>query len=327
MARFRAVKSANEKGIGYLVAVAGLHVVGAGLLAANLAAFPQLLSMGLLAYTLGLRHAFDPDHIAAIDNSVRRFVQTKTHAHGTGFWFSLGHSSVVFLMAFALAFGGAWVAESWPQWADWGGVVGPMISGVFLLAIGLVNLALWWDVWTQFHLLRRGSPASETSGPQGLLYRLFRPLFRLVTKSWHLYPLGFLFGLGFDTASEIALLALSTQGAVQSLPWSAILSLPLLFAAGMSLLDTLDGMFMTKAYGWSLVSPLKKVYYNLSITGLSVFVAVVIGSVQLAQVAGWEPVADFDFGDLGFYLVGAFVLAWALSAGLWKILKLEHRRT
>lgn len=326
MAKFRAVSASTKKGLGYLAAVAGLHVVGLVLLGTNMTAHPELLAIGLLAYSLGLRHAFDPDHIAAIDNSVRRFIQTKTHAHGTGFWFSLGHSSVVFLMALGLAFGGVWVAETWPQWADWGGVVGPLVSGVFLLAIGLVNLALWLDVWTQFRRLRRGENAAETGSPQGLLYRVFRPLFRLVTKSWHLYPLGFLFGLGFDTASEVALLALSTQGAVQSLPWSAILCLPLLFASGMSLLDTADGLFMTKAYGWSQVSPLKKVYYNLSVTGLSVFVAVVIGGVEVAQVAGWEPVAGIDFGDLGFYLVGAFVLAWAVSAGLWKLLKLETAR-
>lgn len=326
MARFRAVGAPQKKGLGYLLAVLGLHLLGIFLLVIHLGVHPELLAMGVLAYTLGLRHAFDPDHIAAIDNSVRRFVQTNTHAHGTGFWFSLGHSSVVFLMAFALAFGGAWVAEAWPQWADWGSVVGPTVSGVFLLTIGLVNLALWWDVWTQFRRLRRGEAASDTGSPQGLLYRLFRPLFRVVTKSWHLYPLGFLFGLGFDTASEIALLALSTQGAVQSLPWSAILSLPLLFASGMSLLDTLDGLFMTKAYGWSQISPLKKVYYNLSITGLSVFVAVVIGGIELAQVLGWEPVAHIDFGDLGFYLAGSFVVAWAVSVGLWKILKLETAR-
>jgi len=155
---------------------------------------------------------------------------------------------------------------------------------------------------------------------------LFRPFLKLVTKSWHLYPLGFLFGLGFDTASEVALLALSTQGSTGGLPWAGILALPLLFAAGMSLLDTLDGLIMTRAYGWSLISPLKKVYYNLSVTGLSVLVAVVIGGVELAQVAGWPPVADVDFGDLGYFLAGSFVLVWALSTGAWHLLKLEQRR-
>lgn len=325
--RFRAVRRGPRRGLGYLAAVAVLHVLGGLLLVWALPGHPELLAMGILAYTLGLRHAFDPDHLAAIDNSVRRFVQTKTHAHGTGFWFSLGHSSVVFLLAFGLAFGGVWVTEAWPQWAEWGGVLGPVVSGTFLLTIGLINLALWWEVWTVFRRLRQGQTVDEEalSGPQGLFVRLLQPLFRLVTKAWHLYPLGFLFGLGFDTASEIALLALSTQGAVQSLPWMGILALPLLFASGMSLLDTLDGLFMTKAYGWSLISPLKKVYYNLSVTGLSVFVAVVVGGVELAQVAGWEPVARIDFGDLGYFLAGTFVAAWLVSVGVWKLLRLEER--
>jgi len=325
--RFQAVTGVRRSGV-YLGAVAALHLLGIVLLGMNLGPHPELLAVGVLAYTLGLRHAFDPDHIAAIDNSVRRFVQTKTRAHGTGFWFSLGHSSVVFLMAFGLAFGGAWVAQAWPQWKQWGGVIGPMVSGAFLLAIGLVNLVLWWDVWMLFQSLRRGEVQSETAtaGPQGFFVRFLQPLFRLVTKSWHLYPLGFLFGLGFDTASEIALLALSTQGAAQSLPWTAILALPLLFASGMSLLDTADGLFMTKAYGWSLISPLKKVYYNLSVTGLSVFVAIVIGGVELAQVAGWQPVEGIEFGHLGFFLAGTFVVAWLVSWGAWKVLRLEKGR-
>lgn len=325
--RFRSIQS-TRKGSGYLGTVALFHGLGLVLLAASLARHPELLAMGILAYTLGLRHAFDPDHIAAIDNSVRRFIQTKAPAHGTGFWFSVGHSSVVFLLAFGLAFGGAWVAQVWPQWKQWGALVGPLVSGVFLMVIGVTNLVLWWDVWTLFRRLRRGETVGqeEISAPRGFFVRVFQPLFRVVTRSWHLYPLGFLFGLGFDTASEIALLALSTQGAAQSLPWTGLLSLPLLFASGMSLLDTVDGLFMTKAYGWSLVSPLKKVYYNLSVTGLSVLVAVVIGAVELAQVAGWTPSASFDFGNLGYLVVGAFVVTWAVSAGLWKILKWEQTR-
>jgi len=325
--RFRpVVRSVRKKGWPYVAAVAALHSVGVVLLVVNLGAHPELLAMGVLAYTLGLRHAFDPDHIAAIDNSVRRFVQTKTHSHGTGFWFSLGHSTVVFLMAFGLAFGGAWVAQVWPQWKVWGGVVGPTVSGLFLLVIGAVNLALWWEVWTVFQKLRRGGTDADIAGPQGILVRYLQPLFRLVTKSWHLYPLGLLFGLGFDTASEIALLALSTQGSTQSLPWTAILALPLLFAAGMSLLDTADGMFMTKAYGWSLLSPLKKVYYNLSVTGLSVVVALAIGGVEVLQVLGVGWASQIDFGDLGFFMAGSFALAFVASWGTWKLLHFEEGR-
>ncbi len=322
--RFRVRPSKTSKGSRFLVAVAALHIVGLVLLGMGFPVHPELLGMGILAYTLGLRHAFDPDHIAAIDNTVRRFVQTKTHSHGTGFWFSLGHSSVVFLMALGLAFGGNWVAQTWPQWTLWGGMIGPTVSGAFLLAIGLINLVLWWEVWRTFQLLRRGQASeAELGSPQGFSFRWLRPLYRLVTKSWHLYPLGFLFGLGFDTASEIALIALSTQGSVLALPWTGILALPVLFASGMSLLDTIDGVLMTKAYGWSLLSPLKKVYYNLSVTGLSVFVALAIGGAELAQVAGWTPLAHLDFGNLGYVLVGTFVVGWMVSVGYWKLKKLE----
>lgn len=318
----------GSPGLGYLAAVGGIHALGIVLAATAALQFPQMVAMAVLAYTLGLRHAFDPDHIAAIDNSVRRFVATKVHAHGTGFWFSIGHSTVVFLMAFGLALGGVWISQTFPQWKQWGGVVGPSVSGLFLLGIGTANLVLWWQVWTRFQRMRRNEVAGdgESPGPQGVLVRLLQPLFRLTTRSWHLYPLGFLFGLGFDTASEIALLALSTQGAAQSVPWTGILGLPILFAAGMSLLDTADGMFMTKAYGWSLISPLKKVYYNLSVTGLSVLVAIAIGAVEIAQVAGWGPVQNVDFGNLGFFVAGTFLVVWLVSVGAWKVFRLEGER-
>ena len=244
---------------------------------------------------------------------------------------------MVFLLAFGLAFGGLWVAEHIPQWKDWGGVVGPVVSGLFLLIIGLLNLGLWLGVLGIFLRLRRGASVAdeEISAPQGTFFRFLAPLFRTVTQSWHLYPLGFLFGLGFDTASEVALLALSTQGAAQSLPWSGILALPLLFASGMSLMDTCDGLFMTKAYHWAFVSPLRKVFYNLTVTGMSVLVALVIGAVELIQVAGpalglnggvFAWIQALDFANLGYLVVGLFVGAWALSFGAWKILKLEDAR-
>lgn len=323
--RFRAVAAVRTPSGAYLGAVSGLHAVGAFLLAVNAGGHPELVAMGVLAYLLGVRHAFDPDHLAAIDNSVRRFVQAAVPAHGTGFWFSLGHSSVVLLLSLALAFGGGWLAQAWPDWHRWGGIIGPSVSGTFLVVLGLVNLALWWEVWSDFRKLRQGQGPNRDAAarPQGVFVSLMQPLFRLVTRSWHLYPLGFLFGLGFDTASEIALLALSTQGAAQSLPWSGILALPLLFAAGMSLFDTLDGLFMIRAYGWSLITPLKKVYYNLTITGLSAVVAVAVGGAELAQVAGWGPAQGLDFGNLGYVLAGLFVALWLVSLGAWKILRLE----
>lgn len=326
--RFRAVSKTAKRGSAYLAAVGGLHILAFVLMGISVGSHPELIAMGLLAYTLGLRHAFDPDHIAAIDNTVRKFSQSATaaHPHGTGFWFSLGHSTVVFLLAFALAFGGAWVAGI-PRWKEWGGLIGPTVSGVFLVAIGLVNLALWLEVWGVFRKLRRGDEVAEEdlASPRGFFVRFLAPLFRTVTRSWHLYPLGFLFGMGFDTASEVALLALSTQGAAQALPWTGILSLPLLFASGMCLLDTADGLFMTKAYRWAFISPLRKMFYNLSVTGMSVLVALGIGSVELIQVAGPGLGWSIGFGDLGYLVVALFAAAWAVSFGAWKLLKLETK--
>jgi len=279
----------------YSLAVLAIHAAGGFLLLSSLAAYPRVLALGFLAYTLGLRHAFDADHIAAIDSTVRKLARTGHKSQGVGFYFSLGHSTVVFLLALALAFSAGFVSRNLPGWRDWGAAAGTLVSGVFLVLIGVLNLFLWFDVLKIFFQTRQGGAGTQgvsEAGPKGFLTRLLSPLFRIVTRSGQMYFVGFLFGLGFDTASEVTLLALSAQEAAQALPWSAVLCLPVLFAAGMSLLDSADGFLMARAYGWSFSAPLKKLYYNLSVTGLSVLAALLIGGIELLQVLtpelGWN---------------------------------------
>src|SRR5206468_3913846 len=239
---------------------------------------PALAGLGVLAYTLGLRHAFDADHIAAIDNTTRKFLQDGKRSLGTGFFFSLGHSSVVLLLCSSLAIAATTVKEHIPALQSWGGYLGTGISGTFLLLIGLLNLAVLLDIARIFRDLRVGRLDEERLEDRlldrGLMSRgLLRRLGGRVTESWHMFPLGFLFGLGFDTATEVGLLALSAGAATKHVPFLAVLSLPLLFAAGMSLLDTADGAFMAHAYGWAFSNPVRKIYYNLTVTTLSVAVA------------------------------------------------------
>ncbi|HEV2438566.1 MAG TPA: HoxN/HupN/NixA family nickel/cobalt transporter [bacterium] len=323
---------------GYGSAILALHIGGALALLAAARAHPALLGMGFLAYTLGLRHAFDADHIAAIDNVVRKLVGDKRSPLGVGFYFSTGHSSVVFLMAAATVLVTHWTQRSLPHLQAAGGLIGITVSGGFLLLIGVLNLFIWLDIYLIFQRMRRGQhDAQELEGlllSRGLVMRVASPLFRLVTRDWHVYPLGFLFGLGFDTASEVALLALAAGAAASALPVWGVLALPLLFAAGMSLMDTSDGIFMTTAYRWAFATPIRKVYYNLTVTGLSMVAALLIGGIELAQViahalgltAGfWGGLAALDFGRLGYLLVALFVLTWSLSYGAWKVLRLGER--
>ncbi|WP_248928080.1 HoxN/HupN/NixA family nickel/cobalt transporter [Paenibacillus hamazuiensis] len=324
--------------LGYAGVVALLHVAGIAFLFVAARQHPGLWGMGLLAYTLGLRHAFDVDHIAAIDNTVRKLVEQKKNALGVGFYFSLGHSSVVFLMAIATALSVHWVQEEMPEMQEIGGMIGASVSGAFLVIIGIINLVILINLFRLFRQYRKGS-----SGPdefeqllqsRGFFSRLLSPLYRFVSRSWHVYPLGFLFGLGFDTASEIALLAISAGAAQDQLPVLGILSFPLLFAAGMSLMDTADGIFMNRAYRWAFNTPMRKLYYNLSVTALAVVAALLIGTIELVQVVSeklglsggiWDQVQNIDFGTLGYMLVALFVLAWAVSVAIWKWFRLEER--
>ena len=320
----------------YILVVACIHLLGITLLFFNVVKYPQLIALGFLAYTLGLRHAFDADHIAAIDNTVRKMVQQKQAPAGVGLYFSLGHSTVVTIMTVVTAFSVVWAKQNLPQLQALGGIMGLVVSGSFLIFMGLLNFYIWLDVYRLFAKMRKGryvlENADELLNGGFLTSRLARPLFRLINKSWHVYPVGFLFGLGFDTASEIALFAVAAAAVAKAIPLTAVIILPILFAAGMSLMDTLDGIFMTSAYEWAFSTPLRKVYYNLTVTGLSVVAALFIGAIEITQVLSpklgltgglWTWIQNLDFGILGYMLVGLFVLCWTVSYSLWKILRLE----
>jgi nickel/cobalt transporter (NiCoT) family protein len=324
---------------GFGGAVVGLHVVGWGLLLYFATQKPVLVGLGTLAYTFGLRHAFDADHIAAIDNTTRKLRQEGQRPLGTGFFFSLGHSTIVFVLAVGLAVAATAIKADIPAFAEVGSVVGAGVSGTFLLIIGVLNLLVLVDVIRIAREMKQGRYDEEKLEQRlldrGLMNRAFiGRAFKLISRSWHLYPLGILFGLGFDTASEVGLLAVTAGAAGGGTPILAIVALPVLFAAGMSLADTADGVFMSKAYGWAFSSPARKVFYNITVTALSVTVALVIGVVELLQVAVakldlrggvWDWLSRLDFGTLGYVVVGAFVITWALAYAVWKTRRIEER--
>lgn len=300
------------------------------------------IGVGLTAYTLGLRHAFDADHIAAIDNTTRKLMADGQRPLGVGFFFSLGHSTVVFGLALLLSIGVKAIAgpveDDSSTLHDYTGVIGTSVSGLFLYLIAAINLVILVGIVRVFLRMRGGdydeAALEQQLNNRGLLNRFFGRFTRSITTSWHMYPLGLLFGLGFDTATEIALLVLAGTSAVAGVPWYAILCLPVLFAAGMSLLDTIDGTFMNFAYGWAFSKPLRKVYYNLTITGLSVAVALLIGSIELlgllAEQLGlsggvWDWIAAADLNVVGFVIVGMFVLTWAVALSVWRFGRIEER--
>jgi high-affinity nickel-transport protein len=320
-----------------------LHVTGWGLLLFYGAGHPTILALGGLAYTFGLRHAFDADHIAAIDNTTRKLLQDGRKPVGVGFFFSLGHSSVVFLIAAALGLAVKWIVEgvsgNGGELRVVGGLVAGLVSGGFLVAIGLMNLLILLDIVRVYRRMQGGAYDRHslehelTTG--GFMTRIFGRLFRVINHSWQMYPIGFLFGLGFDTASEIALLAVSAGAAANGIPFGAVIALPLIFAAGMSLMDTADGAFMAKAYSWAFASPVRKVFYNLTMTSLSVFVALFVGVVELTQVlihslnlkgGVFGAIAGFDLvGRAGYVIVAAFVLAWAAAFVIYKARRIDER--
>jgi high-affinity nickel-transport protein len=300
------------------------------------------LGIGFTAYVLGLRHAFDADHIAAIDNTTRRMIGRGERPLSVGFWFSLGHASVVFALSLLLAVG----AHSLPHelLSDHSGLrsdlalVGTTASGGFLYALALLNIAGFVASWRFFKRMRSGehddARLDAHLSNRGLINRIVRRLDRPVDRPWHMYGVGVLLGLGFDTATEVALLVAAGTGAAAGIPWYGILCLPVLFAAGMSLLDTIDGVFMNVAYGWALAQPVRKLYYNLTITGLSVAIALTVGTIELAALAherlGLDPLpfawaAKADLGTIGFLIVALFCITWTGSVLIWRYGRIEQR--
>jgi len=323
--------SANLKG-----KVVGLYVL---LIAANLAAWawafacfhghPVLLGTALLAYSFGLRHAVDADHIAAIDNVTRKLMQQGQKPVGVGLYFSLGHSTIVFGLSLAIALTSVAIKNHFSAYQSVGSIVGTCVSAFFLLAIAAANLIVLVSVYRTFKVVESGGRYVEEDldlllAQRGFFGRIFRRLFRLIGKSWHMYPLGFLFGLGFDTATEVGLLGISAAGATQGLSIWSILVFPALFTVGMALVDSTDSILMLGAYGWAFVKPIRKLYYNMTITFVSVVVAVLIGGVELLGLAAdqfkyqgffWDAIGSVNdhFGLLGFIIIAFFALSWMAS--------------
>jgi high-affinity nickel-transport protein len=297
----------------------------------------------LLAYSFGLRHAVDADHIAAIDNVTRKLMQEGKRPVAVGFMFSLGHSTVVVLGSAAIAGAALTLQHRMDAFRNVAGVIGTLVSAFFLFAIALVNLIVLRSIYRTFVRVRCGEPYVDEDldmllGGRGFLARIFRPMFRMITRSWHMYPLGVLFGLGFDTATEIGVLGISAAEAAKGLSFGAILVFPVLFAAGMSLIDTTDNVLMVGAYGWAFVKPIRKLYYNITITTVSVIVALVVGGIEaLGLLAGrfhfrgwfWNGVGRLNdnFGTLGYFIVGLFALSWIVSVAVYKWRRFDDLET
>jgi high-affinity nickel-transport protein len=329
--------------------VIGLNVAGWAMLAAAVGGHYHITNTeifgfgtGALAYTLGMRHAFDADHIAAIDNTTRKLVSDGKRPLSVGFFFSLGHSSVVFVLALLLNFGirslDAQVRNDNSGLHSVTGVIGTGVSGTFLYLIALLNVIILVGIVKVFREMRTGryndEQLEEMLDKRGLMNRFLGPIARRADAPWKMYPIGVLFGLGFDTATEVALLVLAGSAVVSGLPFYAILSLPILFAAGMCLFDTIDGCFMNFAYDWAFAKPVRKVYYNMTITGLSVFVALFIGTIEILGLIGqeydlkggfWAFLGNFDINKAGFVIVGIFILTWAAALAIWHFGKIEQK--
>ena len=333
---------------GLLAVIAALHLVAFGILAALVAPHHYKvgtevfgLGLGVTAYTLGMRHAFDADHIAAIDNTTRKLMADGKRPVSVGFWFALGHSTIVVLLAAGIATGARLTTTLINDHSSARqnlGVVSTLASGSFLYLIAALNLVALLGIWRVFKAMRAGQfdehELAKHLDSRGFMNRILGRLTKSVSRPGQMYPVGLLFGIGFDTATEVTLMVMAGSSAAAGLPWYAIVCLPLLFAAGMSLFDTLDGTFMNFAYHWAFSNPVRKVYYNLTITGLSITVAFLIGTIELVgvlhdqigltdPVTGW--VSGIDLNNVGFFIVGLFVVVWACALGYWRIAKVEHR--
>ena len=317
--------------IGVYAGLAALNIAGWVWALVAFHDYPVLLGTAALAYSFGLRHAFDADHIAAIDNVTRKMMQEGRRPVGVGLFFSLGHSTIVVALSIAIAVTATALQNRFDGFKSFGGVVGTLVSASFLFAIAIANVAVLISVYRTFQTVKRGGRFVEEDlnlalVNRGLLGRLFRRFFRLIDSSWQMYPLGVLFGLGFDTATEVGLLGISATQASQGLSIWSILVFPTLFTAGMTLLDTTDSVLMLGAYGWAFVKPIRKLYYNLTITAVSVVVAVVVGGLETLNLIGdqlgltdgggfWGAIGSLNdnFGVLGYAIVGIFVVAWLIS--------------
>jgi nickel/cobalt transporter (NiCoT) family protein len=320
----------------YAVLIGGNFLVWVWALVA-LGGQPVLLGTALLAYTFGLRHAVDADHIAAIDNVTRKLMQQGQRPVSVGFFFSLGHSAVVICMSIGVAFAASALTSRFDSMKAVGGIVSTTASALFLFAIAFINVLVLISVYRTFQAVKRGEPFVEEDfdillNKRGFLSRIFRPLFRLVTKSWHMLAIGFLFGLGFDTATEVALFGISSAQAANGMSFSSIMVFPALFTAGMTLIDTTDGVLMLGAYGWAFMKPIRKLYYNMTITAVSVVVAVLIGGLETLNLIGdqlgltdgggfWGAIGAINdnFGMLGYIIIGIFLVAWIGSVIVYKL--------
>jgi high-affinity nickel-transport protein len=365
-ARFRASLDRQDRRslAGMTAVIIALHVLGFGILFGLVV--PQHfhlggdhpvfnVGVGILAYTFGLRHAFDADHIAAVDNTTRKLIADNEARRAlgasedelrkplsVGFWFSLGHSTIVFLLAFLLSVGAKALAgqveDGHSGLHSATGVIGASVSGGFLWILGVLNLVVLVGILKVFREMRSGAYSEEQLeehlNKRGFMNRFLGGLTKSVRKAWHIYPVGVLFGLGFDTATEVGLLVLAGGAAVFNLPFYSILVLPILFAAGMCLMDTIDGVFMNAAYGWAFARPVRKVFYNITITSISVAVALVIGTIELAGVVAEQAgitsgpisaLADVPLDYAGYGIVALFVLAWAVAVLIWRLARIEER--
>ncbi|MFF7759555.1 Nickel transporter NicT [Streptomyces griseorubiginosus] len=345
---FRWRREDTVKTAGLMAVITALHVVAFGILfllvvpahyEVGTKAFG--VGLGITAYTLGMRHAFDADHIAAIDNTTRKLMADGKRPVSVGFWFALGHSSVVVVLAALIAGGTQLAGKVMNEGSSTHqvlGFLGTTISGTFLYVIAALNLVALVGILKVFRAMRAGTydekELEQHLDSRGFMNRILGRLTKSITRPGQMFPLGFLFGLGFDTATEVTLMVMAGSGAAAGLPWYAILCLPLLFAAGMSLFDTLDGTFMNFAYQWAFSNPVRKVFYNLAITGLSIAVAFFIGTIELVGVlhdkfdltdalTTW--IAEIDLDNVGYVIVGLFVVVWAAAIAYWRLAKVEQR--
>ncbi|MGO9821147.1 MAG: HoxN/HupN/NixA family nickel/cobalt transporter [Solirubrobacteraceae bacterium] len=328
------------------VTIAGLHIIGfAVFILFVIPSHYKGLGIGVagLAYSLGLRHAFDADHISAIDNTTRKLMNEGKRPLSIGFWFSLGHSTIVVAIGVGIvvaekAVYGA-VSNSSSNLEQFGGIFGTIVSASFLYLIALLNVVILAGIVRVFRSMRKGvydeAELERQLQNRGLMYRFFGKWMKSITKEWQMYPVGVVFGMGFDTATEVALLATTALLATQHLPFYAIICLPILFTAGMTLMDTLDGVFMNFAYSWAFFNPVRKVYYNLAITGLSVAICFFIGTIEVLgllpmEIGGlhgsfWNFMADFDINKAGFVIVGMFIVTWGAALAFWKFGHVEEK--